>query len=59
MAAGALINKRGQVSGGLILLAENVVLVLVERLAVAASERDGNHNREEEARRLLRMTCCK
>ena len=45
--------KVGQIGGGLVLLAEDVVLVLVENLAIAASERDRSHHGNEEAGRLL------
>ena len=40
----ALLKKRRQVGGGLILLPEYIVLVLVKNSAVPPVQRDGNHH---------------
>ena len=43
------LDERGQVRRGLVLLAEDVVLVLVENFAVVRRERDGGNDGDDEA----------
>ena len=42
----SFVEEGGQVGGGLVLLAERVVLILVEHLAVAAGEGDSDNQRD-------------
>ena len=51
---GVFLDECGQIGCGLILLAEDVVVVLVENAAVMGGERDGCDDGDDEARRLLR-----
>ena len=50
---GILLDEAGQIGGGLVLLAEDVVVVFVEGFAVAAGEGDGSDHGDEEAGGLL------
>ena len=50
---GAFVEEGRQIGGGLILLAEDVVVVLVEDVAIAVFEGDCNHYGDEKAGGLL------
>jgi hypothetical protein len=49
----AFVEEGGQIGGGLVLLAEDVVVVLIKNMAVAGLEGDGDDYGDKEAGRLL------